>query len=161
MNGSACHHNLTCSPFTLPKVGDVHIPICQNVVDEICYGEVLEDLKLDLGKYCKKSCHSHEYKIRNAAMGTWAERYKPWDWTGKDSKRSHILEFKFEKPKMSLGGKSLQPLKKVSVEHLSISLMSLVGNVGGTLGMFIGFSFIGFAEWIMQVVAKATKVLFT
>ena len=29
--------------------------------------------------------------------------------------------------------------------------MSLVGVVGGTVGMFAGFSFVGIAEWLMEV----------
>ena len=32
--------------------------------------------------------------------------------------------------------------------------MSLIGNVGGTLGMFVGFSFIGTVEWILDVFSR-------
>ena len=35
-----------------------------------------------------------------------------------------------------------------------MSFMGLVGNVGGTLGMFIGFSFVGTSEWFMDLVGK-------
>ena len=33
----------------------------------------------------------------------------------------------------------------------------MVGNIGGTLGMFVGFSFIGALEWIIEVAYKARK----
>ena len=39
-------------------------------------------------------------------------------------------------------------VKKVQKEHLLMSEMSLIGIVGGTLGLFVGFSFTGSLEWI-------------
>ena len=40
-----------------------------------------------------------------------------------------------------------------------MSAMSLVGNVGGQLGMFIGFSFLGLFDWIVSVAIKVWECL--
>ena len=39
-----------------------------------------------------------------------------------------------------------------------MSGISLIGNGGGTMGMFIGFSVIGMSEWIMGTVAKMWSI---
>ena len=36
------------------------------------------------------------------------------------------------------------PFKTVKKEYLVVTWMSLIGNIGGTLGVFVGFSLIGF-----------------
>ena len=35
--------------------------------------------------------------------------------------------------------------------------MTLVGNVGGTLGLFIGFSFLNISEWMIDFVTARIK----
>ena len=40
--------------------------------------------------------------------------------------------------------------KHVRTEYLIMPWTSLIANVGGTLGMFIGFSFIGTSEWMID-----------
>ena len=49
---------------------------------------------------------------------------------------------------------SKKPFKIIKKEYLIMNEMSLVGNVGGTLGMFVGFSFIGTIEWLMDILSK-------
>ena len=65
-----------------------------------------------------------------------------------------IFEFKFALPWSSMNGRTDKPYKTVKTEQLIMSVMSLVGNVGGTLGMCVGFSFLGTSEWIMTVVIQ-------
>ena len=50
--------------------------------------------------------------------------------------------------------RSLEPFKYVKMEQLNLNWMSLVGNVGGTLGMIIGFSFMVFFEWVSSDCVK-------
>ena len=50
------------------------------------------------------------------------------------------------------------PIKSIKKEHFTMSLMSLLGNVGGTLGMFIGFSFIGMSESLVNGLEKFGKL---
>ena len=37
--------------------------------------------------------------------------------------------------------------------------MSLIGNVGGTLGMFVGFSILGATDWVLEWFQKHTSRL--
>ena len=61
-----------------------------------------------------------------------------------------------------LGTNFLEPFKTVNVEYLEMTLMSLIGSVGGTLGMFVGFSFMGMlesSEWFWMGTLKMMKSL--
>ena len=51
--------------------------------------------------------------------------------------------------------RSQEPYKTVHKEYLLMTGMSLVGNVGGMLGLFIGFSFLGISEWMIDCLSKA------
>ena len=46
------------------------------------------------------------------------------------------------------------PLKSVKKEYYIMSVLSLIGNVGGILGTFIGFSFLGAYEWLMAAIKE-------
>ena len=50
---------------------------------------------------------------------------------------------------------TLPPKVSVKEEYLITNEISLIGNVGGTLGMFVGFSFIGTIEWLLEILSKA------
>ena len=56
------------------------------------------------------------------------------------------FEYSFGFPHSTPVVRSYEPFKTIKKEYLIISWMSLLGNVGGTLGMFIGFSFITTSE---------------
>ena len=62
------------------------------------------------------------------------------------------FEYSFGTPASTRDTKSRKLSKIVKTEYLVIPLMSLVGSVGGTLGMFLGFSFIGTSEWFIGFV---------
>ena len=50
--------------------------------------------------------------------------------------------------------RSRKPYKTVHREYLLMTEMSLVGNVGGMLGLFVGFSFLGLSESIMDCMTR-------
>ena len=51
------------------------------------------------------------------------------------------------KPPPSVNGQRKEmPLKTVNTEYLIVGWMSLIGNVGGMMGLFVGFSFMGMYE---------------
>ena len=43
---------------------------------------------------------------------------------------------------------------KVSKEYKTLTMISLVGNIGGQLGLFVGFSCTGFITWMLKLVPK-------
>ena len=53
--------------------------------------------------------------------------------------------------------RSKKPFKIVKTQYLITSIMTLVGNVGGTLGLFIGFSFLNISEWMIDFVTARIK----
>ena len=76
------------------------------------------------------------------------------------------LRFTFGKPAINAATTGIlerdvdtDRLKTVKTEHLVMSRMSLLGNVGGTLGMFVGFSFFGFYECICEILMGLWKWL--
>ena len=52
-----------------------------------------------------------------------------------------MFGYQFEAPKATRKQLSKEPFKNVKREVWVVTFASLVGNVGGTLGMLIGFSF--------------------
>ena len=43
------------------------------------------------------------------------------------------------------------PRKTIKQEHYILSGLSFLGNIGGILGIFVGFSILGTTEWITYV----------
>ena len=71
----------------------------------------------------------------------------------------YSLRLNFGTPKSTIDTRSDMPFKTVKREYWIMSWLSLIGNVGGTLGMFVGFSVITTAESAMTVLAKFWKWL--
>ena len=46
------------------------------------------------------------------------------------------------------------PMVEYHIEELSYDLQSLVGEIGGTLGLTIGLSFLSISEWIADIIKK-------
>ena len=44
------------------------------------------------------------------------------------------------------------PIVECNIDYISYDLQSLIGEVGGTLGLTIGLSFFSFAEWIIGLI---------
>ena len=68
---------------------------------------------------------------------------------------------RYGEPKYSRGhrGRGNRPAMVVHTENLIIDGFTLLGNVGGQMGMFIGFSFIGAIGWIIRAIKKACNLL--
>ena len=54
--------------------------------------------------------------------------------------------------------RSKKPFKTVKKEALIVSWVSLIGIVGGTLGLFVEFSFIGALEWVFGKISSLGKI---
>ena len=48
-----------------------------------------------------------------------------------------------------------KPIVEYQIEEISYDLQSLIGEVGGTLGLTVGLSFLSIFEWIIIDVAKS------
>ena len=122
-------------------------------------------------KDCKMMCHIKEYRYKVTSLkgiiGRQKDKYlnwinESWNWGYYDPRHSFIIEYSFGLDKKSKEAderlkthRSEEPYKIVRKEYLILSGMSFVGNVGGMLGLFIGFSFLGISEWIVDGLARA------
>ena len=122
-NTSKCQWNKICTPISLPPIGDIIIPLCEFLsIDENCQKLTLDKLRLDQEKYCRRSCIVREYRTEET-----------------DSFNNNfpipnvvVFGYKFDSPQ-SNDMRSEKPFKKVYTEYLAMTLMSLIGTVGGTL----------------------------
>ena len=144
VNGSKCSFDKLCAPFSLPLHDTEKIPLCSAEIDQACYGWIISQIqKTNHAIDCKKSCHVKEFSIKRDRRG-----YLP---PGKINQNNQelVIEVKFDTtPQSSWKWRNLEPTKTIKTEYYIMPGLSFVGNVGGTLGMFVGFSFIGLAEWL-------------
>ena len=161
-----CRHQTKCTPYSLPFNGK-DIPLCRNEFDRACSAKALAHLKIDQKNHCKRSCHVEEYKTKSVRGGLreqsgidkmnetawhiWLN--ENWNWTdGQEPRRSFVMEYNFELPSITRDHRSEEPFKTVRTEYLIMTWMLLVGNVGRTWGMFVGFSLFGIFEFIAEAV---------
>ena len=100
--------------------------------------------------HCKKACRIKEYKIEKASDSDFWEI----------SSYPLAVGLKFDTPLTRRHSRLLLPYKTVHTEYLVTTWITLVGTVGGTLGMFVGFSIIGTSEWFMANIWKCFKNAF-
>ena len=143
VNGSKCLFKQLCMPFSMPIDNGHTIPLCPNEIDQACYGHVIKTLQLDQNSYCKLSCVIKEFEIKRDLSRL------PGSKENKNGQEL-VIEVKFDTAPESVWNlRSVDNFKTVKTEYLIISTLSFVGNVGGTMGMFVGFSFIGTSEWFL------------
>ena len=146
VNGSNCSFDKVCAPFSLPFDDAEKIPMCTSEFERTCHEQIIsQKLKPDLATQCQKSCHVKEflYRFVDERHG----QYLPKGDTNKNDQEL-VIKVKFDTSQKSFWElRSLHPFKTVKTEYYIMTGLTFVGNVGGTLGMFAGFSFIGAAEW--------------
>ena len=91
-------------------------------------------------KLCKRSCLVKEYKTKTDG--------------GHELTTENVTQFQldvnFEPPFGTVDIMSNALFKIVKREYLIMTWMSFVGNVGGTLGLFVGFSLVTTSEWFVD-----------
>ena len=64
------------------------------------------------------------------------------------------FDCKFESPQASNGLRSERPFKYTKTEYWLMPWTSLIGNVGGEIGLFIGFSLLGTFDGLLSVIDR-------
>ena len=145
--GFNCAFQEKCMPFLLPL--RYTIPDCKNDTERVCSEDAIKTLVDNQENHCKKSCLVTEYKTEQTEI-------KP------DEKNTMKVRYWFgDGVPISGYGHLDHLLKYVKKEYLIISPMALVGNVGGILGLFVGFSFISAYESLMDAGCRIITTLFT
>ena len=140
------HTESHCLAYSLPTGNEFEeFPFCNNTDDGDkalkCYTKVF--LNLYHSDICRneneKSCHVQEYTPEDEYSSYEVEGYS-----------GYMFEFDFALPKSSRGKRESEYFKTVYVEYLVVSSLKLLGTVGGTLGIMIGFSFERIITWIIM-----------
>ena len=123
---------LPCMPIrykTIMKLSGVQpIPICQESKKEIW-----KDLEKHWKKFltsCPNSCIQYEYLGKMKSLTSYYKNYKS---TG--------LDYVY-----------LSGYIEVHKEYLVYELDDVIGSIGGTLGLFIGFSFLGIFKHFFEAI---------
>ena len=93
----------------------------------------------------EKACHIKEYVV---------ESLKITEKKFKNNKQGLTVSFNFKAPTFSRVGWTSQLYKTVYEEYRLVNEITLTGVVGGTIGMFVGLSFMDLASGIMNSVYK-------
>ena len=65
-----------------------------------------------------------------------------------------VLTISISDPESSRGGMTIIPQVRVHQEYLVWTWYSLLGNAGGQMGLWVGFSFIGTTTWALNLFKK-------
>ena len=164
-----------CTPYSLPKAKTLdYYRICQTSRAMNQCGEVYKELSHDEVCMKQKPCSIQEYTFR---------RNNRWSVLNENNKeamektlkrflneevRKQLLDTNntqymfwasFLSPQSTRGEYINRVQKDVHKELVSMTGISLIGNVGGQLGLCLGFSFIGFIAWLLVMVPKIFKIL--
>ena len=145
-------HNKTCngkkcSPFTLPADSKIKSLISCNTTEErLCQREVISSLYQD-DNVCPvsdtmKSCVVREFKAKDFAVPV------PLDW----GLNGFSFRMTMDPPTSSRDNKVSTPVKTVFTEYYLMEWLDLVGIIGGTLGLMIGFSFMGSVTSVVDMI---------
>ena len=149
-------HNCTftndkCLPYTMP-FNNLIIPVCQYYwtpsIESECFEKILHKLEENQETECRKFCQVKEYQTEKDL--TWDRLYYAGEFG---------FEYKFIKKDSTNDLRSKKIFKKVKEEYFITNEVSLLGNIGGTLGMFVGFSFIGTSESVINFIGLIWKWL--
>ena len=142
-----------CGPYSLPSTTKFEeYPICENTtkckehVDDIWLGKV--------GK-CKSltPCLVQVYGIQESKVGPGMEKQPqvPSD--------SFSFYLDMDSPDGTHGGYSDELKVEAHTEHLAWTFKCLIGNIGGYLGLCVGFSFTGLISWMFNMLPRVRQAL--
>ena len=147
---SKCTFEKKCSSISMPK--HLGLPRCSTDLETLCAEHVLNILRQDHQEHCKKHCSVKEYSVRDEGVDT-----QHCDDVG-EYQNYFSMRYRFGLPDATKELRSDRPFKTVHTEYFILDGRGLVGNIGGTLGLFTGLSFFGLATWAYTVLKRMKSV---
>ena len=153
-----------CSPFSLPA----DIPICLtyksscwNNMTELVFPKCVGEKSCEIEEYEIETHDEMDLRISNEKMEV-EQRIRRIGGTDKIvsqllevQDQSLIFSLSFDDLDWSKGDRTKELQVDIFTEYYVSNIFSLIGNVGGQMGLFIGFSFIGCFVWSMKWIQLA------
>ena len=143
----------SCGPYSLPTTNVYSdFPICLN--ESKCH-EHTDNIWTGKIDDCKNliPCHVQVYEMQEGKVGPGMEKQP------KTQNDSYMFYLDLDSPDGTLGSYSDELKVDVHTEHLAWTFKNLLGNIGGYLGLCVGFSFTGFTSWMLNMLPKVKQVL--
>ena len=141
----ACYIVLNYDGLHLKDLKESTIGFCNVTIHEI-FKEKYNDLSQQFDGLCpsRLACKQTKYysTIRDLPSYSFKFSYK---------------SFKLIIPKSQIYVHLSDPMVEYSMDYISYDLQSLIGEVGGTLGLTIGLSFLSISEWLFQFMKYVTS----
>ena len=165
--GSNLIHNLSCrlgdDPCALEslptKTKYLDYPICLKSYPKTrkqkdCFNHIGDIWNGKKGE-CKDltPCHVQIYGMRESKHGPGMYQRRP-----ESQNASYVFYLDLDSPGGTHGCYSDELKVNVHTEHLAWTFKCLIGNVGGYLGLFVGFSFTGLSSWVLNLLPNVGKV---
>ena len=160
-----CANLSICTPgISLPAIEGNEIQSCPKPLSEdcnypqLCSYAAMNQLINDQSEHCNKCCNIKDFhlEIDLTVRVTQFDQYL----FGNETRPYWVVRFEFDSPMTSLDSRMMKPFKTVHEEYLIVTWITLIGNVGGTMGMFVGFSIIGTSElFIQMLIPKIWNIL--
>ena len=162
MTHKECQNNgVPCTLYSFPNYKP---PLCpQKIMNEACKNR--SNILSAMNKCLSQTpCITEEYEF---------SKYK--DWSAEDTSHSRrilqkllndsnlvdrlmvkyenkfVFILEFARPRWSNGPYAIEVQKQIHKEYLAWTVTSMIGNVGGQLGLWLGFSFTGFLAGTFNV----------
>ena len=125
-----------CVAYSLPNKD---LPICETTEEMLCSLELIQSIFQEIAtkRICKKSCTTFDIFGEVAVIAI---------------NKSEIFHYK------TIYYTIAPPyLVKVSEEYIIYDIIGMVASIGGTLGLFVGFSFTNVTSFLVEVLKKFMK----
>ena len=171
-----CHENGTpCAPYSLPsKEPLIDFHMCQRKLSLECY----EDFSKLSWPECKtqKSCLVKEYSLKeevlsqvdqvdvfntSASEQIWGNNAKAMNEMLQERNSSFLFTLNYDHWDWQRGDRGTKLKVEIHKEYLVWSASTMIGNVGGMMGMTIGFSFFGYIGYVLDFLPQVRRKLQT
>ena len=168
-----CHENGTpCAPYSLPgKEPLIDFHMCQRKQSLECY----EDFSKLSWPDCKmqKSCFVKEYSLKeevvsqvdvfntSASEQIWGINTKAMNEMLQERNSSFLFTLNYDHWDWQRGDRATKLKVEIHKEYLVWSASTMIGNVGGMMGMTIGFSFFGYIGYVLNFLPQVRRKLQT
>ena len=131
---SNCSNSCLAVPVSATAMSNMgSIPYCQSITDYSCLNIEMRKAFYEINENCPKSCFINEYTGKQTFMletDNTTKYEKTW---------YYIFSSKYV---------------KVQKEYLLYDITGFVGSIGGTLGLFIGFSFRDVIDMVLNYLKR-------